>query len=220
MMKITIPAKSWKPIILDFLSKCLSSGFTHFCRKILWSNQKVHLDKYILQSGEIHFAIGRNTVCNWKKYILQLGQIHFASGTNTFCNQEKYILQLEKINFAIGRNTFCNWDKYIKIAFQRWDALFSVNTVGIINTLLCQYNPTHCCPHHHHHQSYHPHRQKIIHPKRWFLRLQESADNFEFSAERLSENAKSIKITLFAELLIVIKFFETEKKTIRRLYCF
>ena len=38
----------------------------------------------------------------------------------------------------------------------------------------------------------------------WFLRLQESADNFEFSAERLSENAKSIKITLFAELLTAI----------------
>ena len=29
----------------------------------------------------------------------------------------------------------------------------------------------------------------------------DSADNFEFSAERLSENAKSIKITLFAQLL-------------------
>ena len=27
----------------------------------------------------------------------------------------------------------------------------------------------------------------------------DSADNFEFSAERLSENTKSIKITLFAE---------------------
>ena len=43
-----------------------------------------------------------------------------------------------------------------------------------------------------------------IHPKRWFPRFQESADNFEFSAERLSEIAKSIKITLFAELLTVI----------------
>ena len=43
-----------------------------------------------------------------------------------------------------------------------------------------------------------------IHPKRWFPRLQESTDNFEFSAEGLSENAKSIKITLFAELLTVI----------------
>jgi len=43
-----------------------------------------------------------------------------------------------------------------------------------------------------------------IHPKRWFPRFQESADNFEFSAERLSENAKSIKITLFAELLTAI----------------
>ena len=44
----------------------------------------------------------------------------------------------------------------------------------------------------------------LIHPKRWFPRFQESADNFEFSAERLSEIAKSIKITLFAELLTVI----------------
>ena len=43
-----------------------------------------------------------------------------------------------------------------------------------------------------------------IHPKRWCPRCQDSADNFEFSAERLSENAKSIKITLFAELLTVI----------------
>ena len=43
-----------------------------------------------------------------------------------------------------------------------------------------------------------------IHPKRWFPRFQDSADNFEFSAERLSENAKSIKITLFAELLTAI----------------
>ena len=32
----------------------------------------------------------------------------------------------------------------------------------------------------------------------------DSADNFEFSAERLSENAKNIKIMLFAELLTVI----------------
>ena len=47
-------------------------------------------------------------------------------------------------------------------------------------------------------------KPKSIHPKRWFPRFQESADNFEFSAERLSENAKSIKITLFAELLTAI----------------
>ena len=46
--------------------------------------------------------------------------------------------------------------------------------------------------------------QVSIHPKRWFPRFQESADNFEFSAERLSEKTKSIKITLFAELLTVI----------------
>ena len=45
---------------------------------------------------------------------------------------------------------------------------------------------------------------EVIHPKRWFPRFQDSADNFEFSAERLSENAKSIKITLFAELLTAI----------------
>ena len=35
-------------------------------------------------------------------------------------------------------------------------------------------------------------------------RLRIGRDDFEFSAERLSENAKSIKITLFAELLMVI----------------
>ena len=35
-------------------------------------------------------------------------------------------------------------------------------------------------------------------------RSPDSADKFEFSAERLSENAKSIKIMLFAELLTVI----------------
>ena len=35
----------------------------------------------------------------------------------------------------------------------------------------------------------------------------DSADSFEFSAERLSENAKSIKTTLLAELLTVISPF-------------
>ena len=39
--------------------------------------------------------------------------------------------------------------------------------------------------------------QFAIHPKRWCPQCQDSADNFEFSAERLSENAKSIKITLY-----------------------
>ena len=34
--------------------------------------------------------------------------------------------------------------------------------------------------------------------------MEKSADDFEFSAERLPENAKSIKITLVAELLPVI----------------
>ena len=34
--------------------------------------------------------------------------------------------------------------------------------------------------------------------------MQKFADDFEFSAERLSENAKNIKITLFAEQLTVI----------------
>ena len=43
-----------------------------------------------------------------------------------------------------------------------------------------------------------------IHSKSWIRWIQKSADDFEFSAERLSENAKSIKITLFAELLTVI----------------
>ena len=44
----------------------------------------------------------------------------------------------------------------------------------------------------------------LIHPKRWCARCQDFADNFEFSAEILSQNEKSIKITLFAELLAVI----------------
>ena len=43
----------------------------------------------------------------------------------------------------------------------------------------------------------------IMHSKSWIRWIQKSADDFEFSAERLSENAKSIKITLFAELLTV-----------------
>ena len=43
-----------------------------------------------------------------------------------------------------------------------------------------------------------------IHSKSWIRWIQKSADDFEFSAKRLSENAKSIKITLFAELLTVI----------------
>ena len=59
------------------------------------------------------------------------------------------------------------------------------------------------------------HLHNIILPKRWFPRLQESADNFEFSAERLSENAKSIKITLFAELLTVISVQSSLKVSIK-----
>ena len=43
-----------------------------------------------------------------------------------------------------------------------------------------------------------------IHSKSWISWMEKSADDFEFSAERLSENAKSIKITLVAELLPVI----------------
>ena len=43
-----------------------------------------------------------------------------------------------------------------------------------------------------------------IHSKSWISWMEKSADDFEFSAERLSENAKSIKIMLFAELLTVI----------------
>ena len=43
-----------------------------------------------------------------------------------------------------------------------------------------------------------------IHSKIWIIWIQKSADDFEFSAEGLSENAKSIKITLVAELLTVI----------------
>ena len=35
----------------------------------------------------------------------------------------------------------------------------------------------------------------------------DSADNFEFSAERLFENATSIKITLFSELFMAISSF-------------
>ena len=44
----------------------------------------------------------------------------------------------------------------------------------------------------------------ILHSKSWISWMEKSADDFEFSAERLSENAKSIKITLFAELLTAI----------------
>ena len=43
-----------------------------------------------------------------------------------------------------------------------------------------------------------------IHSKSWISWIEKSADDFEFSAERLSENSKSIKITAFAELLSVI----------------
>ena len=63
--------------------------------------------------GQIHFAIGRNTFCNWEKYSLQLEKIHFAIGINTFCKWDKYILQSGEIHFAIGKNQFCNWEKYI-----------------------------------------------------------------------------------------------------------
>ena len=42
-----------------------------------------------------------------------------------------------------------------------------------------------------------------IHSKSWISWIEKSADDFEFSAERSSENTKSIKITLFAELLLI-----------------
>ena len=58
-----------------------------------------------------------------------------------------------------------------------------------------------------------------IHPKRWFPRFQESADNFEFSAERLSENAQSIKITLFAELLTAISLLNLSIKRLKHTIC-
>ena len=35
---------------------------------------------------------------------------------------------------------------------------------------------------------------QVIHPKRWISWILESADNCELSAEKLSENAKNIKI--------------------------
>ena len=43
-----------------------------------------------------------------------------------------------------------------------------------------------------------------IHSNSWIRWMQKSADDFEFSAERLSENAKCIKIIVFAELLTAI----------------
>ena len=49
-----------------------------------------------------------------------------------------------------------------------------------------------------------PSPSDFIHSKSWISWMEKSADDFEFSAERLSENPKSIKITLFAELLMVI----------------
>ena len=44
----------------------------------------------------------------------------------------------------------------------------------------------------------------IIHSKKWGNWGLNPADDLEFSAEKLSENATSIKITLFPELLTVI----------------
>ena len=45
---------------------------------------------------------------------------------------------------------------------------------------------------------------RCIHSKSWGSWGLNPADDLEFSAEKLSENATSIKITLFAELLAVI----------------
>ena len=63
-----------------------------------------------------HAAIGTNTFDNWDKYILQSRQIHFPLGrdtfeiwTNTFGNWDKYILQLGQIHFPFGRDTFEIW---------------------------------------------------------------------------------------------------------------
>ena len=43
--------------------------------------QSVNLDKYILQFGQIHFAIWTNTFGNLDKYVLEFGQIYSAIGT-------------------------------------------------------------------------------------------------------------------------------------------
>ena len=44
---------------------------------------------------------------------------------------------------------------------------------------------------------------RCIHSKSWIRWIQKSADDFEFSAERLSENAKCIKIILFAVISFI-----------------
>ena len=99
-----------------------------------------------------------NTFDNLDKFISQFGQIHLANWTNTSGNLDKYSCQFGQIHLAIWTNTFCNLDSYIKMVLQGGDALLSVNTVGIINTLLCQYNPTHCCRRHHRHRHHYHHR--------------------------------------------------------------
>ena len=53
-------------------------------------------------------------------------------------------------------------------------------------------------------KTHHQQRSICILPKSECPGCPDSADDFEFSAERSSENAKSIKIMLFAELLTVI----------------
>ena len=67
-----------------------------------WINIFCNLDKYCLQSGQIHFAIWTNTFCHLDKYILQSGQIHFAIRTNTFCNLDKYFLQFRQLRLLIA----------------------------------------------------------------------------------------------------------------------
>ena len=46
----------------------------------------------------------KNTLFDFNNYILQLGQISFAIWTDTFCNQDKYILLLGQIYLAICTN--------------------------------------------------------------------------------------------------------------------
>ena len=59
-----------------------------------------NLEKYILQFGQILFAIWTNIFSNLDKYCLQFGQIHLAIWTNIFSNLDKYVLQFGQIHFA------------------------------------------------------------------------------------------------------------------------
>ena len=57
---------------------------------------------FIASSGKRLTSIQTNTFCNLDKYVLQFGQIHFAIWTNRYFILDKYIMPFGQIHFVVS----------------------------------------------------------------------------------------------------------------------